>query len=529
MPTSASRRDSPYSQSIGGGSIHSNGTRFSMKEFKAATGGTPGSAPPQGIAETAQTPRGFDVSAVSGNSEGSKHSVASSSPESVLASQLLKSENWQYVLKEAMIEETVGVKGANEYDQEMIERIHGVKNKAEGRAVSLTELLGYVHESKLKTNPSVSARHQEVRPTVFSPPAPPQHMVGSDNVVQHKRVSYTNANGERRREDVPTPLPNLPSNMTSTAKKAPYSAGGGGMGDSRDEISALSSPTMSLGGQPSFSPSMATPKSPPRDVPLHKAHTLSSGVKANNVPISTIAASPAATSRGGINEGSHNKSGHYASAQHSMASQRIREDEQERKVRLLFTKMDQMETQIHRLEKAVLIALDHGHLTRPMTVEGMVWVIKNFITVTIPRAIAAFFLAIVFFMKVVAVKLLKVAVQTASFGAAYVLMFHLAKLLIVLMSSFLPPGVMNPILGSTEAILGASWGDSDVYTLPGRLLRLYQTLLHPHVGYLGVCTAQSHGLDLLKYVGWVDYTNFEGCLLPEPHDVVAIAAKNGWF
>ena len=90
------------------------------------------------------------------------------------------------------------------------------------------------------------------------------------------------------------------------------------------------------------------------------------------------------------------------------------------------------------------------------------------------------------------------------------------------------------MVGMTEVILGASWNQSDIFTLPHRVLGLYQTFFHRHLGYLGFCSAQGHIVSLLEHVGVLEaYAHdLHACVIPAPSPIViqaASAAVKGWF
>ncbi len=528
-PSSSARKESPYG-SVGSKSTMSDGNRYSVREFKAATGGTPGTAPSRGIAEYSQTPEGINVSAVS-NGDASVRSLgsASSDKNSALGAELLRDPNWQQVLRQAMAEEGAAEveHAVNMSDASALERINGVKDKAEGRAMNLIDMLGMVHESKLKTYPSVTVEHEELRPPAPFPPAPPaRHMVGVDNVVQQRRVTYSGVTGQlepaaiQEEHTSPTRDQDEEEPSTSSHKKSAH-------GYTREEISALSSPTLSL-GHGLGSPDGATPKSPVREVPLHKAHTHSSSVKAANVPISTLAALPpytASRTEGGGIGGASMASG--TSNYHSVQS---RESETERKLRLLYTKVEQMQTQIHRLEKAVIISLDHGHLVQPVTVDGLLGMVRHFFKATLPQILLALALSVLSLTKRAALSSFRVTVRAISFVAGYVLLFHCVKLLVMALHSTLPGTVSTPLIDVTELVLGASWSESNAYTLPGRVLGLYQGLLHPHLGYLGFCWAQGHLIFLLERIGILEayLHGYNECLLRAPSQA-AMEASRGWI
>ena len=57
--SSSARKESPYASSVGGKSANSDGTRYSLREFKAVTGKTPGTARHDASLKTARDPWGL--------------------------------------------------------------------------------------------------------------------------------------------------------------------------------------------------------------------------------------------------------------------------------------------------------------------------------------------------------------------------------------------------------------------------------------------------------------------------------------
>ena len=199
--------------------------------------------------------------------------------------------------------------------------------------MNLIDMLGMVHESKLKSNPSKTVEKDELKSPALTPPAPPaRHMDGPDNVLQQRRVTYSNvteqleSSAAKQQRTSPMRGHYKQEPQMSSSKKGIHSI-------SRDEISALSSPTMSL-GQEEGSPYVAAPNSPLREVPLHKAHTHSSSIKAANVPISTLAVLPPHSTSGARGNGSGVASEKIVETDHHTA--RSSESETDRKLRMLY-------------------------------------------------------------------------------------------------------------------------------------------------------------------------------------------------
>ena len=121
--------------------------------------------------------------------------------------------------------------------------------------------------------------------------------------------------------------------------------------------------------------------------------------------------------------------------------------------------------------------------------------------------------------------------RMVSFVAGYVLLFQCVKLMVVALHSILPEAASSPVIEVIELIIGAPWVESNVYTLPKRVLALYQESLFPRLGYLGFCWAQEHIISFLKHADILNLyiENYNECLLPTPSLVAAKASTTGWF
>ena len=274
---------------------------------------------------------------------------------------------------------------------------------------------------------------------------------------------------------------------------------------------------------------METPRSPPREVPLHKDHTISSSVKATPL-IDTV---PNSTVKNKNNNNNINKNnteevavppfrpaglgpnGSYLSATaasnaSAATSARKKEAEQEYKIRMLYARLDHQAEQIARLERAILLVLDNKHHKQ----EPWVVVVKHEMGVLWHRT-----KQILAWMWGVCIGLLRLVLRMAlaltSFAALYVVFFHCLKLLLLLVTKYrLPAYIVDPFVQAVELVMGCKWKQCTELTLPARLLGVYQEYVFPHVGYFGLCRVQS------KIVEVLDIDELHGvCVLPLPkHD-----------
>ena len=162
------------------------------------------------------------------------------------------------------------------------------------------------------------------------------------------------------------------------------------------------------------------------------------------------------------------------------------------------------------------------------------WMVQNFFTVTLPSAVMSLVVNLAALFKLTAMVSFRASLRITRFVAGYVLLFHLMKGLVVILHSTVPEAISRPMVGMAEVILGASWNQSDIFTLPHRVLGLYQTFFHRHLGYLGFCSAQGHIVSLLEHVGVLEaYAHdLHACVIPAPSPIViqaAPAAVKGWF
>ena len=558
-PSSGTRSiTSQRSQGSGGlGSVLSeDSTRFSMKEFKAVTGGTPGTAAVGGASSYGQgiayetkvlTPDGFDAAARTGTgslmSRASPEELTQQSPDSLLSAQLLRTANWQDILKQALasdlLDDTVlndeerieaetlyndahsGVVGGEPelevVDTELVDRIRGVKDKAEGRAVHLNELLGIMHEKeKIKTR-------QEQGSTPGLPPIPATTSSQKRRTLRqqtpaYERVTYSDF-------------------MKSNGKNREAAEG-------VEDISILTSPTMSQQGaspRGAADSSSSPHRSPSRETPLHKAHTSSSSVKATpEVPHESLVTGNTSSGGGGqpFRPSGLGANGSFISnnvTPRSSGSAALglggsgttagtpggvraysREQEQAIKLQALTHRVEHMSEQIARLERAILLVLDKHPMESPLHR----WTVAASYRVRI--ALADTHAAFTFILY----SLVRGIITAVSLLALYVVFFRGLKLVLFAATTYpLPNTTIGPILNTLEGLMGSPWNRWDEYTLPLRLLQLYQGLLYPRFGYMGLCTAQRWVTDALL----LDGALFGECLLPSPPPSSAGAAGAGWF
>lgn len=531
----------------------------------------PGYGGQQGIAyegaSKVLTPDGFDASQTLHALGHSAEELTQRSPDSLLSAQLLKTANWQDILKAALVADDDAMNGhehgelndeerlaaeemyndahstgggveeeLDELDAELVDRIRGVKDKAEGRAVHLLELLGKVHETKIKKQRDTPTPAKSLRQTGL----PPMPGTTSSQKRRSMRTGHSPIDGRVTYSDI----------MMKGSNDA-----GMAMAEQEQDISVLSSPTMShnftpqsLAAPPSQPPSSqqqprgsqagSPPRSPPREVPLHKAHTTSSSVKASpQMPHESLVTGNTTSSGSGIppTPGSDSvapfrptalgANGNFIISTGSTPVPRgtptpggrvrayAREQEQAVKLQALSHRVEHMTEQIARLERAILLVLDKHPIEQHMSLQL--------------RAKIAFYDTLAGFKRAVRA-VFKALLTVVSLVALYVVFFHGLKLTLFAATTYpLPHHITDPVIRVLEGLMGSSWLSWDEYTLPLRLLQIYQATLYPRFGYLGLCSAQA----------WLEealFTSAEGafvagqCFLPLPAAPVS-GGNSGWF